>query len=194
MSKILHFAAAHSHAMRHQLRNDAAATADRDAYLSKDDIGIISVAANPADAILTLAAREVNTLYKQRHIDSIMLTALNDNLAKLCDVQGSCERIASTPVPFPYSLLIHRTTCLYILLLPLSIVDICGWFTPLIMAIIAYVFFGLDELAHQLETPFSRSVLALPLHSMCRTIDISVAMVLGDDPPPPIMPERDTLM
>jgi putative membrane protein len=34
--------------------------------------------------------------------------------------QAGCERIANSPLPFVYSLLIYRTTYLYCLLLPLG--------------------------------------------------------------------------
>ena len=39
---------------------------------------------------------------------------------KLGSVQTSCERIATTPLPFPYVLLVHRTAIAYVLLAPFA--------------------------------------------------------------------------
>jgi len=60
---------------------------------------------------------------------------------------ASCERIRSTPIPFSYSLLLHRTAYLYCFLLPFGLVDSLGFMTPFVVAIVAYTFFGLDALA-----------------------------------------------
>jgi len=65
-------------------------------------------------------------------------------------VQGACERIANTPLPFPYALLVHRTAYMYVGLAPFAMASGMGWWTPLFNAIVAYTFFGLDELARQL--------------------------------------------
>ena len=49
--------------------------------------------------------------------------------------------------------------------------------------ILAYTFFGLDELASKLERPFDDNPIALPLKSHCHTIEISVNEALGDPAP-----------
>jgi hypothetical protein len=41
-------------------------------------------------------------------------------------VQGGAERIATTPLPFPYQLLVHRTAYLYILLAPFAMAEDMG--------------------------------------------------------------------
>ena len=53
-------------------------------------------------------------------------------------------------------------------------------YTPLFNAMIAYTFFGLDELARQLETPFGLEPQCLPLDDMCRVIEAAAAQALGD--------------
>ena len=44
--------------------------------------------------------------------------ALDRNLNSLSEVLGGCERIASTPIPFTYRVLLNRTVTVYSLLLP----------------------------------------------------------------------------
>ena len=42
-----------------------------------------------------------------------------------------------TPLPFPYTLLLHRTSYIYILLAPFALSETMGWYTPLFNAIVA---------------------------------------------------------
>eukprot|EP00802_Teleaulax_amphioxeia_P021247 Tamp_21589.p1 GENE.Tamp_21589~~Tamp_21589.p1 ORF type:complete len:125 (-),score=19.58 Tamp_21589:575-949(-) len=103
-------------------------------------------------------------------LDSILVIAINEKLDKLGEVQGACERLANTPLPFPYTLLVHRTALLYILLAPLAMAQDMGYYTALFNAILAYTFFGLDELARQLETPFGEEQQCLALDAICRIV------------------------
>ena len=51
------------------------------------------------------------------------MVAVMQQLDKLGEVQGACERLLLTPLPFPYTLLVHRTVYLYILLAPFAMAD-----------------------------------------------------------------------
>jgi putative membrane protein len=105
-------------------------------------------------------------------------------------VAAACERIRGTPIPFSYTLLLHRTAYLYCFLLPFGLVDAIGDLTPLVtLAIVAYTFFGLDALGDEIEEPFGTSDHDLPLDAICRTIEIDLRTALGDtDLPPPLLP------
>jgi putative membrane protein len=104
-------------------------------------------------------------------------------------VAAACERIRGTPIPFSYTLLLHRTAYLYCWLLPFGLVDAIGDLTPLVTLLVAYTFFGLDALGDEIEEPFGTSDHDLPLEAMCRTIEIDLRMALGDtDLPPPLLP------
>ncbi|KAJ1486871.1 hypothetical protein T484DRAFT_1788247 [Baffinella frigidus] len=65
-----------------------------------------------------------------------------------------------------------------------------GWWTPLFNALLAYTFFGLDELARQLEAPFGDAPQCLALGAMCRTIEIAAAEALGDAAPLALKPNE----
>ncbi|MFW8594639.1 bestrophin family protein [Cribrihabitans neustonicus] len=110
--------------------------------------------------------------------------ALGKRLADLSLAQAGCERIAATPLPYVYSLLVFRTAYLYCLLIPFALFDAAGWLTPLFTAIAAYVFFGLAEVSEELAHPFGATGNGLPLDAMRRTVEISLAPHLDLDPPP----------
>jgi putative membrane protein len=104
-------------------------------------------------------------------------------------VAAACERIRGTPIPFSYTLLLHRTALLYCVLLPFGLVDAIGDLTPLVTLLVAYTFFGLDALGDEIEEPFGTSDHDLPLEALCRTIEIDLRTALGDaDLPPPLLP------
>lgn len=128
----------------------------------------------------------LNTL--NRHLaetapDGFARRALAERLASMSLAQAGCERIATTPLPFVYSLLVFRTTYLYCLLIPFALLEGAGWMAPLFSAIIAYVFFGLAEVTEELAHPFGETVNGLPLDAMCRTVERSLAPHLGEDVP-----------
>jgi putative membrane protein len=109
----------------------------------------------------------------------------DDSLSAMAAVAAGCERIRQTPIPFAYTLLLHRTAWLYCFLLPFGLVDSVGFMTPFVVAIVAYTFFGLDALGDEIEEPFGLADNHLPLDALCREIEVSVLETLGVQPLPP---------
>ncbi|KII14924.1 bestrophin family protein [Phaeobacter sp. S60] len=120
--------------------------------------------------------------------DGFARKALAERTASIALAQAGCERIATTPLPYVYSLLVFRTTYLYCLLLPFALIDGAGWLTPIFVGIVAYVFFGLAEVTEELSHPFGETVNGLPLDAICRTVERALAPKLGQDAPPPLQP------
>jgi ion channel-forming bestrophin family protein len=122
------------------------------------------------------------------------LPVLEASLTALTDIQGGCERIKLTPIPFSYTTLIHRITAVYCYALPFGLVDVVGNYTPVVCGIVAYAFFGLDVVGDEIEMPFGDDPNDLPLRAITRTIEINLRQRLGEDPlPPPHTPTREVL-
>lgn len=126
--------------------------------------------------------------YANNQIDGFGARTLTTRLGSIALQQAGCERIAATPLPFVYSLLIYRTTYLFCLLLPMALVGTSGWLTPLFVGIVAYVFLGLAEVTEELSHPFGTTLNALPLDAICRSAEISLAPHLGEPAPKPLQP------
>ncbi len=110
-------------------------------------------------------------------------------MVALCGVQAACERIRSTPTPFAYTLLLHRTAWLFCLLVPFALVEAVGVAAPLAVALLGYAFFGLDALGEELEEPFGTNLNALPLDAMVRTMEIELREAMGEtELPEPLRP------
>lgn len=127
-------------------------------------------------------------------LSDISYQLFSNHLSQMANVQAACERLNSAPVPFAYSLMLHRSVWLFCLVLPFGIVDILGFGTPFITIVLAYSFLGLDALGEELETPFSTDLNSLPLDAITRTIEIAVAEALQEPPPPPLLPQDYVLL
>ena len=123
-------------------------------------------------------------------LDGFGARTLSQRLASIELNQAGGERIAATPLPYVYSLLIFRTVYLYCLLIPLALIGAEGWMTPVFTGLIAYVFLGLAEVTEDLAHPYGATLNALPLDAICRTMEISLAPHLGIAVPKPLAPQE----
>lgn len=151
-------------------------------------------APNPTDALLQSIGKQCLLLMQDGRLGAIYHSLLEEQLHLLAQVQAGCERIALTPVPFSYSLLLHRTASIFCLALPFALVGSLGWWTLLPVLLVSYTFFGLDALSDQLEDPFGLEPNDLPLDAMTRTIEREMLAALGAQQlPPPIEPQANIL-
>ena len=184
---------AFAHALAARLRGQDEAAAARP-WLSPEEARHLGGRTNVPDAILRLATAELGECLRRDQVDAICMVVLEGHIAGLCGVQAACERIRATPTPFAYSLLLHRTAWLFCLLLPFALAGGMGVMAPVVSAILAYAFFGLDALGDELEEPFALQPNTLPLNAMVRLIEIEVLEGLGEtDLPPMLGPVRSVL-
>jgi putative membrane protein len=142
---------------------------------------------NPTDAVLAAVGAQCARLAVGKTISDLHYSVLEVQLTELSHVQAGCERIKTTPLPFTYSLLLHRTALLFCVLLPFALAPTLGWWTPLLVLIVSYTFFGLDALGDQLEDPFGADDNDLPLDAMVRTIERELLSAMGrTELPPPL--------
>ncbi|MGK5092379.1 bestrophin family protein [Deltaproteobacteria bacterium TL4] len=78
----------------------------------------------------------------ERWIHPYHLSLLEQSITGLTDIQGGCERIKNTPIPFSYTILMHRLVASYCFTLPFGLVDTVGIMTPLVVLLISYTFLG----------------------------------------------------
>ena len=192
--RMLHRAAAFCHALRLQLRGEKNVT-DIQALLSADEWQVVSQRANRYAALMLNMGADLSACQCAGQVDAQGVAQIDNTLSAMIGAAASCERISNTPVPFSYTLLLHRTAYAYCFLLPFGLVDTLTFMTPLVVAIVAYTFFGLDALGDEIEEPFGTEPNDLPLEAICRSIEISVREALGEqDIPPQLQPVEYCLM
>jgi putative membrane protein len=124
------------------------------------------------------------TEYKLNNIHPQHLPLLEAALSDLTNLQGGCERIKSTPIPFSYNVLLHRIVAMYCFTLPFGLAPIVDWFTPIVVALIGYAFLGIDAIGEEIEEPFGTDANDLPLNALTTMIEVNVRQRLsGEDLP-----------
>jgi putative membrane protein len=186
-------AIAHAHALRHELRGSDAA-ADVAPWLSGEDRAGFQASRLGSDWLVRRNGRDLGALMRAGRLDPRIAAEIDATLSAITAVASGCERIRNTPVPFAYTLLLHRTASLYCFLLPFGLVDTIGAMTPFVVAIVAYTFFGLDAVGDEIEEPFGLATHHLPLTALCRTIEVNLREALGETALPPSLEPVDHLL
>lgn len=184
-----------AHALKHQLRGTTDTDGEVARWIDPAEAAEVAGTSNQPAALMLRMGRDLQTCRAQGRIDSMLTVSIDATLSGLTAAAAACERIKSSPLPFPYTLLLHRTAHLYCFLLPFGLVDSMGALTPVVVAIVAYTFFGLDAVGDEIEEPFGLRPNDLPLDAICRTLEIDMLQSLGDrDVPPPLQPVDCCLM
>lgn len=144
-------------------------------------------AVRTADHVPLAIARKISAALAQARdrgaLSDYMLGRLDQNVQLLIDYVGACERIHRTPLPFAYVVHLRRALILYFLTLPFALLDAFGWVTVVDTLLVAYVFFGIEEIGVQIEDPFGEDDNDLPLEQICATIERNL-LALVDEPRP----------
>ncbi|MBP6562437.1 MAG: bestrophin [Neisseriaceae bacterium] len=184
----LYLLLAFAHALRHQLRGTDP-RADLARFLDADTLAVVMASPHRPNQVLTFIGQAFYTLHSEQGLGAPLMASVEGLINELSHILGSCERIRSTPIPFAYLLLLHRTVHVYCYLLPFGLVSTVGWMSPIVVSFMAYAFLGLDALGDEISNPFADKPNALALDSICRSIEISLLAQLGEPVPEPIGPD-----
>lgn len=149
---------------------------------------------NIPESILQMIGQQCSALAESKEISEWRYMLMANHLSSLTSTQAICERIKSTPLPFPYTLLLHRTSYIFCILLPFAMAEPLGWLTPIFTAIVSYTFFGLDAIGDELEDPFGRDENDLPTNAIVRNIEREVLSAVGATELPPVLSPVDFVL
>ncbi len=109
---------------------------------------------NPPTAVAFAISQWIERQRREGQLDSQLVRHMEDQLSKLVDAQGGCEKIRKTPMPFVYVVMIKQLILVYLLTLPYAVGNQSGWWSPVVMAIVALGLFGIEEASVEIEDPF----------------------------------------
>ena len=175
---------AYAHALRHHLRGSDPGP-DFDRLLPADWRPALAHADHRPAAVLQRLGGELRLCIERAWVAPILAQEIDRSFSRLGEVLGGCERIRSTPIPFSYSVLLHRTVYVYCYLLPFGLIDTIGNFTPLVVGIVAYTFFGLDAIGDEIEEPFGTTANDLPLSALSHAVEADLRELSGEGCTPP---------
>lgn len=156
-------------------------------FLAEAEVEGLRKELNRPIAILQAMGFRLRDAWQRGFIHPMHLPVLEHSLTSLTDIQGGCERIKSTPIPLSYTSLIHQIVALYCIALPFGIVKTVGLFTPVVVGIVAYAFYGLDIIGDEIENPFGLDPNDLPLSGLSRMIEVNLRQQLGEEELPPLL-------
>jgi putative membrane protein len=109
---------------------------------------------NPPTALAFAISAWIEREYRAGRLEAQLVRHMEEQLSNLVDSQGACEKIRKTPMPFVYVVMIKQLILVYLLTLPFAVGRECGWWSPVVMAIVSLGLFGMEEAAVETEDPF----------------------------------------
>lgn len=130
----------------------------------------------PCNALL----QNISQWLYQHRPNEFVYRNFNTYLNQISAIQGGCERISNTPIPYAYSLLLHRTVGIFCAVYPLLLIHDFGVLTLLFSIFTTYALLALDAIATELEDPFGTEDNDLPLNAICNAIEIDLREMLKE--------------
>lgn len=172
----LNWVASWPHVMRESLRNESRLL-EVETLLGNEEAQRIRTSQHMPTYVATRIAQLLVQMRKEG-MDDFSFQRAERERALLIDAIGACERIRNTPIPYVLAIKIRRFILLFILLLPFALIPRLGVLTPLVVFLVSYPLFSLDEIGAELQNPFSpRNLSHLPLTKICQTIESNVLAV-----------------
>lgn len=128
--------------------------------------------------LASLLMHRLQVLKHDRIVSEGDLLTIRNYHQALLDITGACERIKNTPIPFSYSFFIKLFISLYLLIMPLVLVDTYGYFTIIAITLAAYALLGVEMIGDEIEEPFGLDCNDLPLNQISQTIRRNVHEIL----------------
>jgi putative membrane protein len=141
--------------LRHSLQGNTS-MAELEAYLPKALTRQVMRYGNPPTCVALAITAWIEREYREGGLNPQIVRQLEDQMASVVNAQGGCERILKTPMPFAYVVMIKQLIMIYLLSLPFAVGNVSGWWSPLLMAIIALGLFGMEEASVEIEDPFGK--------------------------------------
>lgn len=107
----------------------------------------------------------LSELVEAAPITALQRWQMHENLTKLEDMLGACERILKTPIPLAYSRHTHRFLIIWLTILPYALWATFDWATVAVAPLISLFLSGINEIGIDVEEPFS----LLPLSDIADT-------------------------
>jgi putative membrane protein len=164
---------------RHLRKEDPLQGLER--LISAEDIEHVKRYANIPLGLLELQGADLRSAYKLGWITEYQQVAMDETLTRFSNEMGGCERIKNTVFPATYSVYIHLSVLLFVLLLPFGLIEFFGVVeVPLVIAI-ASSFFLIENMAIHLQDPFENKPTDTPTTTISRNIERDIKQMLKEN-------------
>lgn len=130
--------------------------------------------------LLSVSASLIAKEYAAGRLDSIRLSRLESTMVDISNCQGGMERIANTPLPYPYVAFPRLFITLFCVIVPIGLVETLGWFTPLASTVVGFMLLAIEKIGTDLQSPFSASEHEIQMVALCNNIERNLDSMLRD--------------
>lgn len=127
--------------------------------------GILKAKHKP-NFLLDQMSKKVIAALKFNTISGEQLIVLENEIEKLSNIQGACERIRNTPMPFGYAVHLKRILLFYLMTLPFGFVKTLGWWSIPLMTMVFFTMIGIELIGEEIEDPFGKDINDLPVDDL----------------------------
>jgi len=138
-------------------------------------------AKNVPNVILALIYKRIQKLLKEEEISGEQMIVLDTELHNYASIQGACERIKNTPIPYSYSMYIKKFIFTFVITLPFGFVTTFFYFTIPIVLLLFYILVSIELIAEEIEDPFGRDINDLPTDELANKIRNDVREIFEMD-------------
>ena len=204
--RLLYRQLAWCNALRLHLRRQTAESWDAEVapFLFDPADRALATKANPPTHLLRHQSREMLDLHRRGLLTEFRHVALMETIQDFFNAQGACERIKNTPFPRQYAYFSYVFVWLFAIVLPLGLVEEFDkrvalgpfhvWLMVPFAALVCWVFNTIEVVGHKSENPFDNQENDVPMSAICRSIEIDLRELLGEEElPKPVQPVEDIL-
>lgn len=138
----------------------------------------LRTAENVAVTLLAVLQESLEQLRQVEIIRDFHLLNFKPHFLSMMSVNGTCERIKATPIPFSYTFFIKAYILTFIGVMPFVLLSTSGYFMVPITMFGAYALLGLEMIGEEIENPFGMDSNDLPLTQLSNRIRVSVHDIL----------------
>ncbi|WP_407313756.1 bestrophin family protein [Pseudomonas sp. nanlin1] len=176
---LLHRHVAYVRALAAHLKGESCPEAIRH-LITEEEFALRHDTNNFPNDILTGSAALLAKEYEGGRLDSIRLARIESTLVEISNCQGGMERIANTPLPYPYVAFPRLFITLFCLIVPIGLVETLGWFTPLASTVVGFMLLAIEKIGTDLQSPFRPSEHEIQTTALCDNIEKNLQSMLRD--------------
>lgn len=171
-------------------------------YLSAEEFNLQPTYKNFATYLNSQQAKDINNLKNDQIISDFNQMQLQTCLTQFYDFQGQAERIKKFPSPRQFASTAFVFNVILILLLPLGLVNEFAklgdwgiWTSIPFCVVIGWIYIVMELVGDYTENPFGGLMFDIPMLSICRTIEIDLLQMVGEENlPEPITSKNGVLV
>lgn len=157
-------------------------------FLSPVEVAKYNCNTNIATQIMRNQSERLQELKNQNYFEDFRHMELHHLITEFFNGQGKSERIKTFPFPRQSASTALWLSFVFAFLVPFGMLDIFKdmtnwmyWITPILSALVIWVFFFMEKIGDYSENPFEGTYNDVPVTAISRTIEIDLREMINDE-------------